>query len=341
MFMEHKRRLARLAPLALFLGGLAMAPQTALATCGSATCYLVTGHGEGVLAPHQGVMDLSYRYIPQDRMLSGGRSVSEVYVPAVDFAGRTLILDHHRELRTINMLAQVDLSYGITPALTLAVSVPFYNRRLHEHFDDVDLSVPDPGTFTSADGSDGFGDVAVTARYAVHGGDRHLVVAGVGVKTPTGEYKLRNHLGEINEPTVMPGSGSWDGLFSLYGSYRIVPDAVTGFVSASHRVNRANPLDYRRGDVTTLSAGAWGEVTEGITLSGQVNAVRQGRDHYAPWGDVPNTGSTTVFVTPGVRLATGQETSVYSHLQLPVREHVNESNLAPRYALELGMTHAF
>jgi len=317
-------------------------PGVAAAACGASNCFLVTGTSEGILAPNQGVIDLSYRYIPQDRKHRGSSTTNEVLVPRVDFENRVIILDHHREHRTINMLSQLDLSYGITPNLTLAIAVPFANRRLHEHDDDVDLAAapPQPGVFVNTDGTDGFGDVAITARYALHAGSRHLLVAGAGIKFPTGEYQLKDTEGRINEPTLMPGTGSWDGLFSLNGSYQLVPHVVDGFASLSYRLATENDLDYERGDTTVFTAGLSAIATEAITVSAQVNTVFQGRDQFMGQ-DVPSTGSTSVFITPGVRLNIADTTSLYSHLQLPVFEDVNEVNLVPEYALQMGVTHTF
>ena len=48
---------------------------------------------------------------------------------------------HHREFRTINELAQLDISYGVTEKFTVSLSVPFLNDRKHEHID----GLPGPG----------------------------------------------------------------------------------------------------------------------------------------------------------------------------------------------------
>ncbi len=326
----------------LFGAFLLAVPGVASATCGSSNCFLVTGTGEGVLEPNQGVVDLSYRYIPQDQKHRGSSNTGEVLVPRVDFENGVLIPNHHREHRTINMLTQLDVSYGITHRLTLALAIPFSNRRLHEHDDEVDLAATPPalGVFTNNDGTDGFGDVAVSARYSVHAGSRDLIVPGVGLKLPTGVYKLRDGEGRINEPSLMPGTGSWDGLFSLFGSYQLVPHVLDGFVAASYRLTTKNDLDYERGDTTVFSGGVSAVATETITVSGQINAVLQGRDTFKGQ-DVPSTGSTFIFLTPGVRLKIADTTSVYTLVQVPLWEDVNEVNLVPQYGLQLGVTHSF
>jgi hypothetical protein len=325
---------------ALLLTALAAAP--AAATCGSANCFLVTGVGDAVVEPGETVVDLSYRYIPQDVKLSGTHHTGTVRVPAIDFATGTIVPGHHAEVLTINMLAELDVTYGLTPNLTLAVALPFMNDRIHEHYDDVDLSAtpPDPGTFINTAGTSGFGDVALSLRYAALTTKRHRVTVGGGVKLPTGEYKLRDQEGAVSEPTLMPGTGSVDYLLSAMYQYLWVPGSLTGFASLAPRFNTANPMHYRMGDSVVANAGLAWNATDRVTFSGQLNARRAWSDEFlGMW--VPDTGNTFVFATPGVRLATGKASSLYAFVQLPVYEKVTGNNLAPRYGLQLGVNHSF
>jgi len=307
------------------------------ATCGSANCFLVTGVGNPVVEPGETVVDLSYRYIPQDVKLNGTEHTSSVVVPKIDFESGTIVPGHHQELRTVNMLAQLDVAYGLTPNLTLAVAVPFMNQRYHEHYDDFDT--PDPA-LVNTDGTTGMGDVSASLRYAALTTARHMVVVGAGVKLPTGEYRLRDKEGAINEPTLMPGSGSVDYLLSAMVQSIVRPGAVTAFASLAPRFNTENDLNYRIGHSLVANAGMAWNATDRVTLSGQVNARHAWADEFLGMA-VPDTGSTLVFVTPGVRLATGKASSLYTFVQLPVFEEVRGDNLAPRYGLQIGVSHSF
>lgn len=321
-------------PLALLAGA-----GTARATCGSANCFL-TSSTDPVLGSGRTTIDLSYRYIPQDRMHSGNDTTNEVIVPAIDFETRTIVPDHHREFRTINMLGQLDVAHGVAPNVTVAVAIPFFNQRLHEHDDDVDLGSNPAGEFTNSDGTTGFGDVAVSVRWAPWVGTRHTFVVGAGVKAPTGEYKLRSSAGEINEPTLMPGTGSWDVMASAMATYMLVPPTLNAFASFEERHNTENPLDYRLGDARTLSAGVAWTATPNWTAILQLNARAVERDAYLGTA-VTHTGGNYLYVTPGARLKLSPMTSVYAHLQLPLVQDVNETNLVPRYLLELGAAWLF
>jgi hypothetical protein len=321
---------------ALSLGFLLGGAPPAAATCGSANCFLITGVGNQVVEPGETVVDLSYRYIPQNVKLNGTEHTSSVVVPKINFEDGTIDLNHHQELSTINMLAQLDVTYGLTPSLTLAVAIPFMNERHHEHYDDYDTSP----TFVNTDGTSGMGDVSASLRYAALTTARHLLAVGAGIKLPTGEYKLRDKEGAVGEPTLMPGSGSVDYLLSVMYQYIVVPGSATAFASLAPRINTENDLNYRIGHSLVANAGMAWNATDRVTLSGQVNARHAWADAFLGHA-VPDTGSTMVFVTPGVRLATGKASSLYTFVQLPVFEEVRGYNLAPRYGLQLGVTHAF
>jgi hypothetical protein len=99
-----------------------------------------------------------------------------------------------------------------------------------------------------------------------------------------------------------------------------------------------NALGYRIGDEGTLHAGADYAAGERVRFSLQLNARFAARDGYLG-ADVPHTGGTVVHVTPGVRF--GAATAFYLHVQLPVVERVNESQLAPRFGLVTGIQHTY
>ncbi len=324
--------------LVAVLLGLLLRGAPVLATCGSANCFLVTGTQEGVGGSGILTIDLSYRYIQQSRRLSGTKHVDEVLTPKIDFENEVIEPDHHREISTQNTLMEIDLGYGLTPRLTLAGSLPIVNQRDHEHWDDVGSATEH---FTRTDGTSGFGDVRLGARYALIVKTKDLLVGGLGVKLPTGAYRLLDSEGAINEPTIQPGTGSTDAIVSLHYAHQIAPMRVECFLSGAYRMNRKNPLEYRMGDESLLSAGYSQKVGDRLTWLVQVNARRTERDRYLGQG-VPSTGATFIDLTPGLRLADASgATSLYGFVQVPVRQDVNEVQLAPGLALLVGLSRAF
>lgn len=324
----------------LIIAGITFAPNHVNASCGSANCFLVTGTQEGIATQGQIILDLSYRFIPMDRVKKGGKASSEALVPGINFSTGEIEPNHHREKRTNNELAQIDVSYGITPRFALTLAIPFLNNRLHEH--DVEVGTGDED-FSNQDGTSGFGDVRLTGKYAIRISAKHLLVGGIGVKTPTGEYKLLNHDGEINEPTIQPGSGSWDGIFTAYYTYKIRPRRLDAFVSGSHQIATENALGYKFGNTLILNGGMnylFSAEEKPKTVSLQVNMRQAPHDEFKG-EQVPGTGGTWVYLTPGVKVQSSLNTTFYTHVQLPVYQYVNETNLVPRYGLIFGMSHAF
>lgn len=314
-----------------------LATGTAGATCGATQCFLVTGTQEGTGARGRLTVDLSYRYVVQSRRLAGTDDVAEVLTPKVSFEEGLLEPDHHREIRTQNSLVQLDLTWGATDRLAIAASLPLRVERDHEHDDEV--GTPDEH-FTRDDGAQGFGDARIGVRLAFLAGPRSLLVGGLGLKLPTGQYRLRDGEGSINEPTLQPGSGSTDVVTSLYYALQIGEGASEAFASASHSLNRENSLDYAIGDVTTLALGVNRRTGRGATWSAQLNGRRGARDEFLGEA-VPSTGSLLVNLTPGLRLAMGEAAVLYGYLQVPVYQRVNEAQLAPRTGLVLGVSRAW
>ena len=331
-------------PLFFFAASIALAMAvvwsgTSAASCGSSNCFLVTGTQEGVSPEGQFIADLSFRHVVLDRGLRGTQRVDQVFTPKVNFEAGLLEPNHHREIKTINNLAQFDLSYGLTETFTVQMAVPFFNQRVHEHFDGVSASNPE-GTFFRSDGTDGFGDVRIIGKYNLLTTTKHLFVGGLGVKLPTGEYNLRDSFGAINEPTLMPGTGSFDALASVYYAYQIIPHEFDAFFSGSQQINTENNRDYLFGDITLLNVGMGYWVLPYLVLSGQVNMRYHPHDEFLG-ENVDGTGGEWVNLTPGIRLQPNPTTQLYAFGQIPVYQRVNESNLAPSWGIMFGISKAF
>ncbi len=309
----------------------------ASASCGSAACFLVT-QSERSLAS-QGVfrVDLSFRYVDQTRKLEGSHGTLEVLVPAIDFEDKTIVPDHHREISTRNTTLEVAAAYGVTARLTIFGIAPLLVDKGHEHFDDV--GTPQEH-FTNADGTRGFGDIALGARYAFIVRADDMLLASLSAKLPTGPYKLLDSDGAINEPTIQPGTGSFDGTLAVQYVHHAFPSSREWFASGSYRANGRNSLDYRLGDDAIVSAGLEDGSGRRWTWSVQMNARHARRDDYLGMG-VPSTGSRSLTVTPGVRFRASSGTEIYGYLQVPVYQRENEAQLAPRAGFVLGVARSF
>ena len=77
-----------------------------------------------------------------------------------------------------------------------------------------------------------------------------------------------------------------------------------------------------------------------LTWSLQLNGRKTARDRFL--GDpVPSTGATFVNLTPGLRLQASTSVSLYTFLQVPIYQDVNDDQLAPRTGLLAGVSKTF
>ena len=334
--MKLQRVIPRLALGAILLiAGAGFPPVTA--SCGSANCFLVTGTAEGVNDPGQVTLDFSFRYIPQDRKLRGTDPTDEVLVPKIDFENGVIEPDHHREISTLNLIAEADVTIGLAKRTGLVVALPLFLDREHEHFDEV--GTPEEH-FTRTDGSTGFGDVRLAGRYALVVTTKTLVVVGAGVKLPTGSYRLRNGEGEINEPSIQPGTGATDVLGTFYFSHQWVPHRWEYFTSGSYQRRGENDLDYRFGNQALANAGLRFSPTANAVLTLQVNGQASPHDEFR--GElVPSTGYRQLSLTPGVKVSSSSGLSFYAHVPIPIYQDVNEDQLAARPGLVVGLAAGF
>jgi hypothetical protein len=329
-------RKARLSSVVLTSALMVVVAARAEATCGSTACFLSTRTQDGALLRHTFRLDLSYRFVDQSRKREGTDSVDEVLTPGVNFDEGVLELDHHREIKTAFQVIQADASFGLTDRLSLLASVPLLSAKHHEHV------VIEGGEerFSDGDGTTGFGDVQLGARYAFLPTVRDLVLLTASVKLPTGDYKRLDTDGEITEPTLQPGTGSTDVLGGILYSHQLSAAKGEVFLSGSYRRNGTNDLEYRLGDETQAGVGFGRTLGRRWTGNVQVNLRHGQRDRFLD-GDVPSTGSTLVNVTPGLRYDASGRLAVYVFVPVPLYQRVNEAQLTPKFGVVAGVSHRF
>src|SRR5436309_13633487 len=109
--------------LVVLIGG----ASEALASCGSAACFLLTGEEGAVQLEGKLSVGLTYAYT-----ISKLQSGTNGFVTAVDQEERRLIMNEHAEHRTILEVTTLDVNYGLTNNLTLELLVP-YKHIKHTH----------------------------------------------------------------------------------------------------------------------------------------------------------------------------------------------------------------
>ncbi len=350
--------------LALALSVLIGGASEALASCGSAACFLLTGeestvHQEGALSA-----GISYAYTITK--LQPGTSG---LITAVDQENRQLIMNEHAEHRTITELTTLDVNYGLTNNLTLELLVP-YRHLKHTHI--IERGSADTGGagMYEAFQDSGIGDVRVNMKYSYLPTLRSLIVVGFGVDLPTGNSHANNINGTLQEPSLQIGRRAWGIVPSILQSYEIIPHVLDQFASISYQHAFTGPGSYRYGDVYVLSGGVHWIALSKVTLTGQFNWRYAVHDEFtgslarvAEPGDnspdcsfavvspcvldpeikrrpVPTTGSTMLAFSPGITVAVREKLRAYFFVQVPLVRDFN-NNLVPDVGYLAGLSMSF
>src|SRR5512146_468352 len=343
----------------------------AAASCGSVTCFVVIGAQQQVAQEGVLTMNAFYTYTPQGTLLSGTNGV----IPAVDLDNRQLILDHHREIRSISQLYTIDLNYGVTDRFGIEVAIP-YKRFKHQHVDGLGETNAGDGTLTRFS-DNGIGDVFINAKYNLLPTLSSMLVTGFGVYLPTGDHNQKTAGAggdaETMEPTAQLGRGQFGLQASFYQTYEVIPHRLSQFSSGSYRHTFRNNFGYQFGDQFDFSVGANFVTVPWLVLTNQFNYRYMVHDSFSgslsrsqnpsdpTFPDeaivldpnitnraVPTTGSTYFAYTPGFQVGLGdlikspitEGSSLYFYSQIPLARDFN-GNLAQGVSFVFGLTKSF
>lgn len=337
--------------LVMAVGLAALVVETVQASCGAVSCFVVIGSQQQV--PQKGLLtvNLIHNYTPSEAPAGQGGGI-----PFSSQGTRQLILANLNvnQIRTLVRTYTLDVNYGLTDRLGLQVTVPY--RFVHA---DAQL-----GLGTSAPYSDrGIGDSRVTLKYNMLPTLRSMVVMGIGVDVPTGDYNQTGSTGALAESTLQLGKGQFGVVPTLYQSYELIPHRLNQFALASYRHTWRNSDGYRFGDELNLSFGfniIPFEKTSWLVLTQQVNYrwIQQDNINAALFlfdpilsrtilldgrrlnRDVPTTGSTYLAYSPGIMLNLWDVASAYFIAQIPVARDFN-GNLEQQLSFVGGITKTF
>src|SRR5436309_5653609 len=196
--------------LALALVVLIGGASEALASCGSAACFLLTGEEGAVQLEGKLSVGLTYAYT-----ISKLQSGTNGFVTAVDQEERRLIMNEHAEHRTILEVTTLDVNYGLTNNLTLELLVP-YKHIKHTHI----IERGSSATVGEGEYEDfqeaGIGGIRVNSKYSYLPSLRSLLVFGFGVDLPTGNSHANNINGTLQEPNPQLWRRAWVIVPSMY-----------------------------------------------------------------------------------------------------------------------------
>jgi hypothetical protein len=262
----------------------------------------------------------------------------------------------------------MSVAYGVTDDFTVAVRLPWVQRSGIRVFDGIDL--------VDRGGTSGVGDVTVLGQYRFFndpvGGTQ--IAALFGVKAPTGRSNLVDPFGEVFEAEFQPGFGSWDVLVGAAFSQRINPSMsfhanVLGVVTGTGVLdtNLGNRLIYNAAVTYRLFGAPAGEsdshnayahaghrhgrkvkkaepapaARNNFALDAilELNGETHAKSVTAGVAD-PNSGGTTVYVSPGLRLSMNNW-SGFATVGVPVINRYNGVQAEPSWRVMTGVSVAF
>jgi hypothetical protein len=314
--------------LALIAGAVVLCNSpTALASCGSAFCVLNTNWSTQGMVNDPGTarLDLRYEFVDQKYLRMGSQQISA----AQDTADTT-------ELRTINRNLLTTFDYTFSKNWSVSASVAAVSRS-HSHIDDPTGSATfESWSFTK------LSDTRVLASYRFNHDANPLVNYGLtfGVKLPTGDYQVSNANGVVAERALQPGTGSTD---VVLGGYYTAPgwSADSGWFAQALVQQAVSTKDgFRPGTQFQLNVGYRHPLTESLFAMLQANALYKAHDTGIN-AEPDLSGSTTVFLSPGLSYSITPNVQTYGFVQLPVYRYLNGTQLSADWAAVIGLTLQF
>jgi hypothetical protein len=219
-------------------------------------------------------------------------------------------------------ITTADVAYGISDDFQIGASIGYFSGN---DFISADTQ-PDGSVEVSKTNPDGLTDLALLGKYRVLSGQPgNLAVVG-GVILPTGRSDVALANGEPLSPTDQPGTGRWGAPIGL-GYSRFITSQLTVDASALYTF-RFEKDSFKVGDRLDLGLALAWRITESIktfpqySLFAELNDVylQKDRDH----GDNdPNSGSSTLYATPGVRVRFDPHAALTAAPSFPIWQEVN------------------
>lgn len=254
--------------------------------------------------------------------------------------------DAHGDIHSVETFLQPALfaAYGVTDDLTFGMRIPYVLRSNlsspgHAHHDEPVDEVNNQGD------ANGFGDVSFFGQYRFfHSADdlNHASVV-VGLKTPTGETSTQDDQGSTFEAHSLPGSGSWDPSFGL--SFTRAMGQFSFDTNILYTVATKGTQKTDLGDIFGYNFAlsyAFGAPASNNFFSSSNNAPwtavlelnGEWQDKQEVNGqDDPNSGTHTVYISPGIRYSGGKNWNTALSIGAPIVTDHNGFQTDPDYRI--------
>jgi hypothetical protein len=272
---------------------------------------------------------------------------------------------------TLNNTLALDLTYGLSPNVTLNAIIP-YKYVYNTHREDSALVAGTPGVlFDSRRGSQGLGDVMLISylklsvgdllrfgdEYYPEGDDGYdeyidegeRLYAGrrqgavfslaFGVRMPTGRTDVVGDDGNRLPDDLQLGTGTMDPIFGLLYHHRYY--RLGWGLSALGRVSSQENIHHYQWGNEVLGAGYVSyRVNKNLEWVNQVNGNLWERDQLngAP---VTSRGGSILYYTPSLIYVGSRSATFQASAEIPIYRNFNESQLSSDYIINIRTTFLF
>ena len=236
-------------------------------------------------------------------------------------------------------LHTMDIGYGVTDDLTLGLNIGWFEainfRESELEDDEVEVFQANP---------DGITDLWLSGKYRFWRGPQGHYAILVGVKFPTGVDDKENDAGEKLEAVEQPGSGSYDFATGFAYSRWLTADWTLD-TNIQYILRTEGARDFEIGDRMDWNLATAYQVIPrnkypNFAPVGEINVKYLFRDE-ENGRDERNSGGTTVFLSPGVRIGVTSRLGVGASVSFPVFQNVLGEQQETDFKAAVGVSYSF
>ncbi len=233
-------------------------------------------------------------------------------------------------------LYTLDIGYGVTDDFTMGLNIGW--------FEPINFRSSDDGVSVTHANPEGITDLWLFGKYRFFRGPQGHCAFLAGVKFPTGVTDRKNTAGEELDAVDQPGSGSYDFATGLAYSRWFTKD-WTMDTSFKYILRTEGVRDFKVGDrVDWALATAYQIIPRNkypnFASVGEISIRYLFRDEKNGM-DEQNSGGTTVFLSPGVRVGVTPRFGAGTSVSFPVYQNLFGEQQKTDFKASVGVSYGF
>jgi hypothetical protein len=238
---------------------------------------------------------------------------------------------HHVHDKTEEEFYHFGAGSHLNDRTTLFLQIPYVVRgslEIHEH-----------ETLGQEEHSEGLGDLKFTGIYRFLKENENFLGAVAGVKFPTGETEEKNSHGELFEPELQPGTGSFDTIVGAAFGYEFGPFSIRG--NSLYIFKTEGDQDFEFGDLFTSYIFVnylLNPHSERLKIKPGVDMNLQIEDKQEEVGvEFDDSGGTTLFMGPALTVEINDHVKLLGNVLLPVYQNLGGRHQEVDFIWNLGI----